>query len=75
MLLNTTHYNLKETTNDFTPYCTYCQWCSCSSDTAQKVKFSIKDFFKKFDQARRTADLITFTEDYPSLFVQSERVL
>ena len=31
--------------------------------TAQKMKFSIKDFFSKCDQIRRkTADLVTFTE-------------
>ena len=28
--------------------------------TAQKMKFSIKDFFRKCDQ---TADLVTFTEE------------
>ena len=32
-------------------------------DTAQKIKFSIKDFFSKYDQIRRTADLVTFTEE------------
>ena len=30
------------------------------SDTAQKIKVSIKDFFSKCDQ---TADLVTFTEE------------
>ena len=29
---------------------------------AQKMKFSIKDFFCKCDQPRETADLVTFTE-------------
>ena len=32
--------------------------------TAQKTKFSIKDFFSKCDQIRRFfADLVTFTEE------------
>ena len=31
-------------------------------NTAQKMKFSIKDFFSKCDQIRRFADLVTFTE-------------
>ena len=34
--------------------------------TAQKVKFSIKDFFSKYEQIRRkqfSADLVTFTEE------------
>ena len=30
--------------------------------TAQKMKFSIKDFFSKCDQIR-TADFVTFTEE------------
>ena len=30
--------------------------------TAQKMKFSIKDFFRKWDQDG-TADLVTFTEE------------
>ena len=29
---------------------------------AQKMKFSIKGFFRKYDQIR-TADLVTFTEE------------
>ena len=34
------------------------------SVTAQKMKFSIKDFFSKCDQIRmETADLVTFTEE------------
>ena len=37
-----------------------------SHNTAQKLKFSIKDFFSKCDQIRRkpqkTANLVTFTE-------------
>ena len=33
------------------------------TNTAQKMKFSIKDFFRKCDQIRRTADLVTFTEE------------
>ena len=31
--------------------------------TAQKIEFSIKDFFSKCDQIRSTADLVTFTEE------------
>ena len=31
-------------------------------NTAQKMKFPIKDFFSKFDQIR-SADLVTFTEE------------
>ena len=31
--------------------------------TAQKMKFSIKDFLSKCDQIRRTLDLVTFTEE------------
>ena len=32
--------------------------------TAQKMKFSMKGFFSKFDQIRRfPADLVTFTEE------------
>ena len=31
--------------------------------TARKMKFSIKDFFSKYDQIRKTADLVTFTEE------------
>ena len=37
------------------------------------MKFSIKDFFSKCDQVRRTADLVTFTEEIlneTSFFVQ-----
>ena len=33
------------------------------SDTAQKVKFSIKNFFSKCDQIRRKLDLVTLTEE------------
>ena len=32
-------------------------------DTAQKMKFSIKNFFSKFDQIRRPGDLVTFAEE------------
>ena len=33
-------------------------------NTAQKMKFSIKDFFSKYDQIlQKTADLVTFTEE------------
>ena len=32
-------------------------------DSAQKMKFSIMDFFSKCDKIRRLADLVTFTED------------
>ena len=31
--------------------------------TAQKMKFSIKDFFSKFDQIRFLAHLVTFIEE------------
>ena len=31
--------------------------------TAQKMKFSVKDFFSKCDQIRIPEDLITFTEE------------
>ena len=31
--------------------------------TAQKMKFSIKDFFGKCDQIRSFLDLVTFTEE------------
>ena len=31
--------------------------------TAQKMKFSIKDFFSKCDQILRTAHLVKFTEE------------
>ena len=34
-----------------------------NTNTAQKIKFSIKDFFGKCDQIRRTTDLVTFTEE------------
>ena len=34
--------------------------------TTQKKKFSIKDFFSKCDQIRKTADLDTFTEEIPN---------
>ena len=35
-----------------------------TSGTAQKMKFSIKDFFSKCDQIRRIpADLVLFTEE------------
>ena len=37
-------------------------------NTAQKMKFSIKDFFNKCEQIRRKlriADLVTFTEEIP----------
>ena len=33
------------------------------SDSAQKMKFSIKDFFSKYDQPLFLGDLITFTEE------------
>ena len=33
--------------------------------TAQKMKFSIKDFFSKCDQTA-TADLVTITEEIPN---------
>ena len=33
-----------------------------SGETAQKMKFSIKDFFSKCDQIQFPADLVTFTE-------------
>ena len=37
------------------------------SNTAQKMKFSIKDFFSKCDQIRSfLADLVTFTEEIPN---------
>ena len=29
----------------------------------KKMKFSIKDFFSKYDQIRRKLDLVTFTEE------------
>ena len=32
-------------------------------NTAQKMKFSFKDFFTKCDQIRRKLDLVTFTEE------------
>ena len=32
------------------------------NSTAQKMKFSIKDFFSKRDQIRRKQDLVAFTE-------------
>ena len=32
-------------------------------DTAQKMKFSIKDFFSKLRKPQETADLVTFTEE------------
>ena len=36
----------------------------CAGYTAQKMKFSIKNFFSKCDQIRRElADLVTFTEE------------
>ena len=31
--------------------------------TSQKMKFSIKNFFSKFDQIRRPGDLVTFAEE------------
>ena len=31
--------------------------------TAQKMQFSIKDFFSKCDQIRNPADLVIFTEE------------
>ena len=31
--------------------------------TAQKMKFSIKDFFSKCDQMRSPEDLVTFTKE------------
>ena len=31
--------------------------------TAQKMKFSVKDFFSKCDKSAGTADLVTFTEE------------
>ena len=31
--------------------------------TAQKMKFSVKDFFSKCDQIRIPEDLVTFTEE------------
>ena len=31
--------------------------------TAQETKFFIKDFFSKYDQIRRNADLVAFTEE------------
>ena len=34
-----------------------------ANNTAQKMKFSIQDFFSKCDQIRRPADLVTFTEE------------
>ena len=33
------------------------------TSTAQKMKFSIKDFFSKFDQIRRKLDLVSFTQE------------
>ena len=37
---------------------------SFSVDTAQKMKFCIKDFFSKCDQiCKEAADLVTFTEE------------
>ena len=36
----------------------------CNEGAAQKMKFSIKDFFSKCDQiCKTTADLVTFTEE------------
>ena len=41
--------------------------CSCEERKrliARKMKFSIKDFFSKYDQIRKfPADLVTFTEE------------
>ena len=34
-----------------------------ASFTAQKMKFSIKDFLSKCDQIRRKLDLVTFTKE------------
>ena len=36
-------------------------WCQTLKDTAQKMKFSIKDFLSKCDP--EAADLVTFTEE------------
>ena len=33
------------------------------TNTAQKMKFSIENFFSKYDQIYRPADLVTFTEE------------
>ena len=32
-------------------------------DTEQKLKFSIKYFFSRYDQIRNFCDLVTFTEE------------
>ena len=34
-----------------------------NTETVQKMTFSIKDFFTKCDQIRKTADFVTFTEE------------
>ena len=36
---------------------------TCVDHTAQKMKFSIKDFFSKCDQTCRKLDLATFAEE------------
>ena len=42
----------------------YQLWSWSLVSTAQKMKFSIKDFFSKRGQIRKkTADLVTFTEE------------
>ena len=39
-------------------------WSWSAVSTSQKMRFSIKDFFSKCDQIRKkTADLVTFTEE------------
>ena len=40
-------------------------WETMPSYTAQKMKFSIKDFFSKCDQMF-PADLVTFTKEIPN---------
>ena len=37
-------------------------WWEMVDITAQKMKFSIKDFFSKCDQIQFPADLVTFVE-------------
>ena len=39
------------------------QFFTWQTDTAQKMKFSMKNFLGKFDQIYRKLELVTFTEE------------
>ena len=47
----------------FSPKATFCFLVNTVTNTAQRMKFSIKDFFSNCYQIHSFGDLVTFTEE------------